>query len=133
VIVRRPWLVADIGATNARLALAEPDTGTLTNLVQISTANAASLSELLRPYLCELASYQFPSAACVALASPVVGGRCQMTNTPLSFSIEQTRQDLDLEELLVVNDFAATARCLPHLSRAEFHLVGDADIREDAV
>jgi glucokinase len=124
----RPWLVADLGSTNARLALADPARGTLTNLVQTSTGNVTSLAELIAPHLSDLPARQHPAAACVAVAGPITGDWCEMTNAPLKFSISQSRQDLDLEELLVVNDFAATSRCLPHLGRAEYELIGNARV-----
>jgi glucokinase len=64
----RPWLVADLGGTNARLALADPARGTLTNVVQTSTRDVTSLGELLAPYLSDLPARQLPTAACVAVA-----------------------------------------------------------------
>jgi glucokinase len=97
----RPWLVADLGGTNARLALADPAKGTLTNLVQTPTGNVTSLAELIAPYLSDLPARQLPTAACVAVAGPITGDWCEMTNALLRFSISQGRQDLDLEELLV--------------------------------
>jgi glucokinase len=47
-----------------------------------------------------------------------------MTNKAWSFSVEELRQSLDLSSLKVVNDFAATAQAIPHLSEAQKFRIG---------
>ena len=42
-----------------------------------------------------------------------------MTNKAWSFSVNELKQGLGLASLVVVNDFAATARAIPHLSRKD--------------
>jgi glucokinase len=49
----------------------------------------------------------------VAIANPVEGDRVRMTNYHWQFSIEQMRQRLGFQSLVVVNDFTALAMACP--------------------
>jgi glucokinase len=118
------WLVADIGGTNARFALADPLTRRLSHERTLPTSNARTLADLTRDYLTQVGAGRV-EAACFACAGPITGDRCSLTNADLEFSIEQTRSDLGLSTLLVVNDFAATARSIPELGPEHLFQVGD--------
>jgi len=124
-MVQPPWLVADIGGTNARFALADPETGRLSNELTLSTGSARTLVDLTHRYLALVGAGPV-DAACYACAGPVSGDRCSLTNAALDFSIEQTRAELGLSSLLVVNDFAAMARCMPELGPDDVIQVGEA-------
>ena len=52
--------------------------------------------------------------AAVAIANPVEGDRVRMTNYHWQFSIDDMRQRLGLDTLVVVNDFTALAMALPN-------------------
>jgi glucokinase len=54
--------------------------------------------------------------AAVAIANPVAGDQVRMTNYHWQFSIEQMRERLHFDNLVVVNDFTALAMALPSLS-----------------
>ena len=122
---RHGWLVADIGGTNARFALADPATRRLTAERTLPTSSAPTLADLTRAYLASVGT-EAVEAACFAIAGPVSGDRCSLTNADLDFSVEQARSELGLSTLLVVNDFAATARSIPELGPADLVQVGDA-------
>ena len=64
------------------------------------------------------------SPPAVAIANPVEGDRVRMTNYHWEFSIEQMRQRLKLDTLLVVNDFTALAMSLPRLDSQGMRQVG---------
>jgi glucokinase len=119
------WLVADIGGTNARFALADPRTRKLSHELSLPTRSARTLVDLTNEYL-TAADAGVIDAACFACAGPISGDRCSLTNADLDFSIEQTKAELGLSTLRVVNDFAATARSIPELD-AE-HLIRVADV-----
>jgi glucokinase len=121
---RPGWLVADIGGTNARFALADPETGRLAAELTLPTSDARTLADLTRSYLASVNAGAV-GAACFAIAGPVTGDRCSLTNAELDFSIEETREQLGLSTLLVVNDFAATARSIPELGPEHLFQVGD--------
>jgi glucokinase len=121
---RHGWLVADIGGTNARFALADPQTTRLAAELTLPTGGAHSLADLTRAYLASVDAGPI-EAACFAIAGPVSGDRCSLTNAGLDFSVEETRAELGLSTLLVANDFAAMARSVPELGPEHLFQVGD--------
>jgi len=120
----RSWLVADLGGTNARFAIADPDTRTVTHEAVLPTSSATTLVELVERYLRQHPVPR-PTAASFACAGPVIGDRCTLTNAQIEFSIEETQHQLGLATLLVGNDFAAVARALPELRPEELMQIGD--------
>jgi len=129
MMTRRPqpeWLVADIGGTNARFALADPRTRQLSRELTLSTTSARTLVDLTNEYLA-LTGAGAIKAACLACAGLISGDRCSLTNADLDFSIEQTKAQLGLDSLHVVNDFAATARSIPELDTQ--YLIPVADVQ----
>jgi len=104
------WLLADLGGTNARFALADAG-GRVENETSIPTATSSTLSGLVGTYLNQVGA-EPPSRACVACAGPILDDTVKLTNADMEFSITKTREELGLEQLHVVNDFAAIARAL---------------------
>lgn len=120
----QPWLVGDIGGTNARFALVDSP-GTMPRDVKtMSCADYADLAVAAETYLITTAAS--PVAACVAVAGPVSGDRFRLTNGGWDFSLEATRFQLGLAHLELINDFAALALSLPHLSPDDVRPVGTA-------
>lgn len=115
-------LVADIGGTHARFALAAPD-GRLSATLTLSTAAHASLVEALHAYLSRIGAVA-PARAVLAVATPVTGDAIAFTNCPWHFSIAATRRALGFEHLEVINDFAALAHALPYLRGRETSALG---------
>jgi glucokinase len=112
-------LVADIGGTNARFALAELG-GPMPTLHQPQTLPAAAFASLQHAaeyYLAKVA--QTPRQAALAVASPVRGDEVRLTNRAWSFSQAELRQSLGLERLVVLNDFGAAARTIPALAATD--------------
>ncbi|XVQ08844.1 glucokinase [Spirillospora sp. CA-255316] len=110
-----PWLIADVGGTNARFALVEGPGEPPARIRALHTRDHAGLAEAAAAYLAGLGVR--PGAGCLAVAGPVAGGRIRLTNAGwASDSIERIRAHLDLPRLEVINDFAALALSLPHLS-----------------
>jgi glucokinase len=115
-------LIADIGATNTRLALAEQ--GAVTRSRAFASEDFASLSEAIEAYLAAEAPPQRPPLAVLAVAAPVTGDVVTLTNHPWTFSIEDTRKHFDFSQLRVINDFVANALAVPHLTEADRTQVG---------
>ncbi len=110
-------LLADIGGTNARFAL-ETGPGRFDAIEVLSCQQHASLGEAIRAYLAlpQLAGRGAGIRhAAIAIANPVTGDQVRMTNHHWAFSIEALRQECGFDTLMVVNDFSALARSLPHL------------------
>ncbi len=118
----RTALVADIGGTNARFAVADLDTLELANPVSLRRDGFASLEAVAESYLQGIAAR--PTAAAIAVAGPVTGETVKLTNAPWSFRREALKAALGLDELLVLNDFEALAHALPHLGPGDLHRIG---------
>ncbi|TDC45287.1 glucokinase [Actinomadura sp. KC345] len=111
-----PWLVADVGGTNARFALVDGPDGDPSRVHSLPTRDHAGLAEAAAAYLDRYAADVRPSAACLAVAGPVTAGTFHLTNagwpkgTP-----EAVRAHLGLPHLEIINDFEALALALPRL------------------
>ena len=118
-----PRLVGDVGGTNARFAWIAAPGAKLTDVATLPCADHPSLQAAMQHYLAGL-KHPAPRWSAIGIANPVVGDQVRMTNHHWSFSIEQVRQLLGLERLLVINDFTALALSLPALDAADLHQVG---------
>ncbi len=115
-------LVADIGGTNARFALADLDCGKRPQLhdeQKFSADRFASLQQAARHYLASVTGRARIARAAIAVACPVTGDEIRLTNRAWSFSRRELQSALALDELLVVNDFGAAARSIPALRQDE--------------
>jgi len=123
-------LLADIGGTNARFAL-EAGPGRFDAIEVLSCQQHASLGEAIRAYLAlpQLAGLGAGIRhAAIAIANPVTGDQVRMTNHHWAFSIEALRQECGFDTLMVVNDFSALARSLPHLGDQKRQVGGGAPV-----
>lgn len=111
----RPWLVADIGGTNGRFGLVTEPGGTPHRVKILRCRYYPDLASAMRTYLEYVADVPRPKTACVAVAGPVDGDRFRLTNAEWDFSIAESRRDLGLDHLELVNDFTALALAVPHL------------------
>ena len=126
-----PRLLADIGGTYARFTL-ETAPGTFTDAATLRCADHADFHAAISAYMATLPDARVQHAA-VAIANPVEGDEVRMTNYHWQFSIEQMRQRLAFETLVVVNDFTALAMALPRLAPAGKRQVGGGLARERSV
>lgn len=116
-------LVADIGATNTRLALVEP--GKAASHVRVcATDELPELGDIIERYLADEAGSERPTAAVLAIAAPVTGDEVTLTNFPWTFLIHELRDRLGLKQLRVINDFVANAYALPHLGDGDRIQIG---------
>ncbi len=115
-------VIADIGGTNARFAIARD--GTYDRLVHVEVARYTSLHDALRDYLDDLPPAMWPSQGAFAVAGPVLGDHIALTNLSWSFSITELKQSLGLGALKVFNDFAATAMAVPYLPERDVFPIG---------
>lgn len=118
-----PWVVADIGGTNARFCLVtetNPDTGVygLAQQQDYETAAYETFAACLDVYLSSISGPR-PEYACIAVAGPVDSDRVQLTNVDWSFSIAETCEQFSLKQLEVINDFTALACSVNHLNDSD--------------
>ncbi|QYF91856.1 glucokinase [Massilia sp. PAMC28688] len=126
-----PRLLADIGATHARLAL-ETAPGVLRSVRVLMCDDFPGIVPLLQSYLADHKSTRINHAA-FALANPISGDMIRMTNRDWTFSTDEVRRILGLNTLLIVNDFTALAMALPALPQEALLQVGGGTAASNAV
>ena len=126
-----PRLLGDIGGTYARFTL-ESAQGVFAHSATLRCADHVDFHAAVNTYLATLPAGRIQHAA-VAIANPVEGDEVRMTNYHWKFSIEQMRERLDFETLVVVNDFTALAMALPRLSADGKRQIGAGQARERSV
>lgn len=130
-------IVADIGGTNARFAIAHSQ-GAGYRLESIQVMNCTKFDNFysaLRQWL-EGLDQERPRQACIAVAGPVEktpeGGRVNMTNLGWDICAEKLCTDLGLSQARVINDFAALALSLPRLQEADKWILRDVPAQPEA-
>ncbi|MGE3703159.1 MAG: glucokinase [Hyphomicrobiaceae bacterium] len=115
-------LVADVGGTNARFAIADLNTLLITGSARFRRAEFPSLLAAIRYYLDGVEDP--PTAAALAIAAPIIGATVHFTNSPWLVDIEELRSSLGLDPFLILNDFEALAHALPHLRPSDLYQIG---------
>lgn len=118
-------LVADIGGTNARFALAPLGTSSEAIHEKYLAVNAYdSLAHAAEAYLRESAPGGRIRFGMVAVASPATGDDIKLTNSAWHFSLEATRRALGFDALYAINDFAANSWAITDLDGRHFTSLG---------
>ena len=122
-----PWLVADIGGTNARFGTVAGPGAPVEDVRVLPVAGHAGPAAAVRAYLQgKPAGQPAPQSAAFALATALDGDRIELTNGAWSFSRAQTEAELGLKTLLCLNDFEAQALSLPRLTASQLRPWGEA-------
>ncbi|MEK7265881.1 MAG: glucokinase, partial [Pseudomonadota bacterium] len=112
-------LVADIGGTNARFALAAIDS----SAVSIGAMHAfrAEDYETIRDAANAFleAVQEKPKLACFAVAGPITDEVVEFTNSPWVLDIAKVKKQMKLDRLLAINDFEALASSVRHLGASD--------------
>ena len=127
----RPWLLADIGGTNARFGWLGPGSDQVEQVATLAAADHAGPAQAAHQYLQNLAltlgaRFQPPRAGAFAVATAMGGDTLNLTNSGWVFSRAAVQAALDLDELLVLNDFEALALSLPRLRQHQVRAFGRA-------
>ena len=118
-----PRLVGDVGGTNARFAWIEAPGARPSRIASYGGAEHASIAQAIQHYLAAHALAR-PAWASIGIATAVTGDEVRMTNHPWTFSIARLQLELELERLLVINDFTALALSLPALDARQCRQIG---------
>jgi glucokinase len=116
-------LIADIGATNARFALAD-DQGFHAEKI-LACDDYPNLDDAIAAYLDAIG--ERVSRAAIAMAGPVSGDWFEMTNNPWKFSVEDVRKKIGLESFHLLNDFEAIAMAIPHIQGEHLVKIGGGE------
>lgn len=114
-------LVADIGGTHARFALADPGTGEVDRERTLRVREHATIADAARAYLKTAGAR--PTAACFAVAAPVGRDEIALTNSDWTLDRAKLRAALGLTQLRVINDFVALASGVHRLRSDDFAAV----------
>jgi len=115
-------VAADIGGTHARFAIASVADGgkvTLQELVKLKTDDFASIRSAWEAFENHLGR-PAPNAAAIAIAGPVTGNIVQMTNNSWVIDTGRLDDQLGLESVTVLNDFAAVAHAVANSTQDDF-------------
>jgi glucokinase len=117
------WLVADVGGTNTRCAIASRG-GAVGNIETFRNRDFPGLDRLLASYLGAQPPQERPDQAVIAIAAPIRGDEIRMVNINWTFSITALARTLSLKRVIPLNDFAAQAYALPVLGARDLRRVG---------
>ena len=115
------WLIADVGATSSRCALAR--NGSYGEVSVFRNNESGSLEDLLSGYLAKRAAQ--PAHCALAVAAPISGDDVSMSNRDWSFSVRSVRA-LGLNRVRIINDFHAIAYALPQFDDRSRMEIGKA-------
>jgi glucokinase len=124
------FLVADIGGSNSRFALADSE-GWPERIVVIKNKTVADLETAVARYL-EEAGVR-PRVATFAIAGPIHGEDIALTNCAWHFRRSDFANRFGFSRLRIVNDFEAIAWALPQLTPAHTRRLGDCTLRGEGV
>lgn len=120
-------VAADIGGTHARFAIAsvgESGKVTLGEPIKLKTSEFATLKSAWEAFAGRL-DRRAPPAAAIAIAGPVNGTVVRMTNNSWVVDTGRLAEQLGLNRVTVLNDFAAVAHAVANTPDAGFvHLTG---------
>lgn len=117
-----PSLVADVGGTNTRVALAVQGRILPETVRRFANAEASSLEEVLARYRRE-ESIGTLAGACVAVAGPVRDGVGELTNLAWSFGGPSLAQATGAPEVAVLNDLQAQGHALGYLPASAHRVI----------
>lgn len=117
-------LVADIGGTNTRVALADGIHIVEGTIRRYSNADYPGLETVLRRYV-EDENGVDPIAACVAVAGPVRDGRATMTNLDWTIDKDTLARATKTETVAILNDLQAQGHALGHLAPTNIRTIID--------
>lgn len=122
-------LIADIGGTNIRIALAIQTPEIVINDIETYQCKEfSSLAEVLAHYIEVKALNNHIINACFAIACPVDTDLISMTNLPWQFSQQALKQALKLNSLHFINDYTAIAMAVPLLSDKQKIKIGGGSL-----
>ena len=121
-ILARHVLLGDIGATNARFALLA--NGALGPVKSLDVAEFARFADAAATFLKGHCQQIEITNAILAVAGPIEGERCVLTNCSWVIDARELYETFRLEAR-IVNDFAAAAFSLPSLTSADLVGLGD--------
>jgi glucokinase len=120
-------VVADIGGTHVRFAIAEVAEGKVAKLSDAVTLETADYASLQRAWtaFAEQAGRKLPDAVAISFAGPVHGEVLKLTNNPWVIRRAEIPASLGVTDWTLINDFSAVGHATVHMDSDNlFHLCG---------
>lgn len=120
-------LVADIGGTNTRVALADGPRVMANTIRRYVNKDFTGLEPVLRQYLADEGGVD-PIATCVAVAGPVQDGQATMTNLDWTMTERSLGEATHAETVAILNDLQAQGYAVGHIDEANLEkvLIGES-------
>lgn len=115
-------LVADIGGTNTRVALADGRQIVGGTIRRYRNTEFPGLESVLTRYIADEGGVD-PIAACVAVAGPVRDGRATMTNLDWTIDKDTLVRATKAETVAILNDLQAQGHALGHIDPANIRSI----------
>lgn len=116
-------LIGDIGGTNARFALVDPDQSGYRDEQSLRCSDYPTVDDATRTYL-DLVGSPRLSAVCLAAAGPVVDGSIKLTNHPWTLRHSSLSITCGTPSIRLINDFEAMAYSLLALGPGDSETIG---------
>jgi glucokinase len=116
-------LIGDIGGTNARFAIANPESPGFSREMTFKCRDFESADIAIGAYLKKIRAPK-PTVICIAAAGPVIDGNVRFTNNRWNMSENELTQKFSGAHVKLLNDFEAIAYSIPWLSPGECTSVG---------
>lgn len=116
-------LIGDIGGTNARFALADPDGPGFSNELTLHCEDYDTVAEGIADFLSRSGDI-VPGVICLAAAGPVLDNSVQLTNNHWVIDGQALQQRFPSASIRLLNDFEAIAYSIPMLGDNDTASVG---------
>lgn len=116
-------LIGDIGGTNARFALVDPDRPGFSNELILACGDYETAEQGVADYL-ERSGCGKPGVICLAAAGPVVDGRVRFSNNHWVIDNRRLLEVFEPDSVKLLNDFEAIAYAIPMLDESDVSNIG---------
>ena len=119
-------LIGDLGGTNARFAMAEPDGTGFHSAHTFACVDFDTPDDAIRCYV-EQMDVGAPDVICLAAAGAIIDNRVTFLNSHWVLDGKRLETRFSGARVHLMNDFEANAWCIPMLGPADVELIGVAE------
>jgi len=118
-----PVLIGDIGGTNARFALVAGKDAPVEVFAPVATADFPDIEAAIKAGVFAQTALR-PRSAVIDAAGPITGDFVNLTNADWVIRPADTIRRLNMEDVILLNDFEAMALALPSLVETDLQSIG---------
>ena len=124
-------LSCDVGGTNARFAVINPEKMTLEYIANFKSTDFYTFEHVVEHFLKEVEHTnlyeRFPTKSSLGVAGDVTGENIRFTNTQWTINKLSVTRILQSRQVLFINDFTACAASIPLLEESDVEKIGGGD------